>query len=179
MTLPETPILGFAAFSGTGKTTLLTQLIPLLKLRHLRVGLIKHCHHSFEIDHTDKDSYKLRKAGAVPVMLVSRYRRAIITDYLDKKSEDPTLFDQLKFFDQSDLDVILVEGFKRERFPKIELHRPALGKPLLFPDDSSIIAVAVDDELPVSATIPVLDLNNPEGMVSFIIENFLADGTNR
>ena len=165
------PILGFAAFSGTGKTTLLTQLIPLLQARRLRVGLIKHSHHNFEIDHPGKDSYRLRKAGASPIMMVSRYRRAIITEYPD--ATEPRLFDQLPYFDQSLVDIILVEGFKREQFPKIELHRPSLNKPLLFPDDDAIIAIARDGPLPRPVPIPQLDLNRPDNIVAFILDWFL------
>lgn len=168
----QVPIMGVAAFSGTGKTTLLTQLIPLLRAKGLRIGLIKHAHHSFEIDQPAKDSYKLRKAGATPVMLVSRYRRAIIYEYGDLG--EPALDDQLIYIDQSELDLILVEGFKREKFPKIELHRPALGKPLLFPEDECIIAVATDAPLFVQTALPILDLNSPEQIAEFILDRFLS-----
>lgn len=167
----KVPILGFAAFSGTGKTTLLTQLIPLLRARNLRVGLIKHGHHNFEIDHRGKDSYRLRKAGASPIMMVSRYRRAIITEY--PEAIEPSLFDQLAYFDVSRVDIILVEGFKREHFPKIELHRPSLNKPLLFPNDDAIIAIARDAPLPGPTTIPQLDLNRPDNIAAFILDWFL------
>ena len=167
----KVPILGFAAFSGTGKTTLLTQLIPLLQARNLRVGLIKHSHHNFEIDHPGKDSYRLRKAGASPIMMVSRYRRAVITEY--PEAIEPHLFDQLAYFDQSRVDIILVEGFKREHFPKIELHRPSLNKPLLFPNDNSIIAIARDASLPDPVPIPQLDLNRPDNVAEFILDWFL------
>lgn len=170
------PILGFAAFSGTGKTTLLTQLIPLLNASHLRIGLIKHSHHNFDIDHPGKDSYRLRKAGASPVMLVSRYRRAIITEYPDAK--EPSLFEQLQHFDQNDVDLILVEGFKRERFPKIELYRSAMNKPLLFPSDDTIIAVASDQPVPHPTALTQLDLNRPEQIARFILDRFLSDEKN-
>ena len=117
----QIPILGFVAASGTGKTTLLTQLIPILKQSGLRIGLIKHSHHDFEIDQPGKDSFRLREAGASSVMLVSRYRRAMITELTPE--QELRLDDQLKQFDQTELDLILVEGFKAENFPKIELHR--------------------------------------------------------
>jgi molybdopterin-guanine dinucleotide biosynthesis protein B len=168
----KVPLLGFAAFSGTGKTTLLKKLIPLLTARGLRVGLIKHSHHAFEIDHPGKDSYELRRAGANPVMLSSSHRRAIMTEH--RAIREPTLNGELAYFDQTGLDLILVEGFKRERFPKIELHRPALGKPLLFPADDTIIALATDAAPAVEPTIPHLDLNDPERIARFILENFLA-----
>lgn len=165
------PVLGFAAFSGTGKTTLLIQLIPLLKQNGLRVALIKHSHHNFEIDKPGKDSYRLRKAGATSVMLVSRNRRAVITDL--ENADDPHLNEQLKHIDQSELDLVLVEGFKADRFPKIEIHRPALNKPLLYPDDPSIIAVASDLPLPVPENLALLDLNNPGLIADFILKQFL------
>ena len=142
------PILGFAAYSGTGKTTLLAQLIPILKGQGLRVGLIKHSHHNIQIDQPGKDSYRLREAGASPVMLVSSHRRAIITEF--DKVHEPVLDEELLAFDQTGLDLILVEGFKATAFPKIELHRPSLDKPLLYPNDPSIIAVASDCPLDAS-----------------------------
>jgi molybdopterin-guanine dinucleotide biosynthesis protein B len=165
------PLLGFAAFSGTGKTTLLTRLIPLLKGEGLRVGLIKHSHHAFEIDYPGKDSFELRRAGASPVMLSSSHRRAIMTEH--RVIREPSLNEELLHFDQTDVDLILVEGFKRERFPKIELHRSALGMPLLFPGDDSIIAIAADAALPIAPPIPRLDLNDPAQIVRFILKDVL------
>lgn len=169
------PLLGFAAFSGTGKTTLLEQLIPLLTQAGLNVALIKHSHHNFEIDKPGKDSYRLRAAGASPVMLVSSHRRAIITEF--KTITDPKLDDQLKALDQSELDLILVEGFKAEQFPKIELHRPSLQKPLLFTNDPNIIAIATDTELSATQQMNMptqLPLNSPKLIAEFIINNFLG-----
>ena len=162
----QIPILGFVAASGTGKTTLLTQLIPILKKNGLRIGLIKHSHHNFEIDQEGKDSFRLRKAGASPVMLVSRYRRALITEFSQKN--DPRLADQLKQFNQSELDLILVEGFKAEQFPKIEVYRASLEKPLLYPDDPDIIAIATDSALETPAYLKQLELNRPEMIAVFI-----------
>ena len=165
------PILGFAATSGTGKTTLLTQLIPLLKQHNIRVGLIKHSHHNFQIDKPGKDSFRLREAGASPVMLVSSHRRAIITEFAT--AQEPCLDEQLSHFDQSCLDLILVEGFKSELFPKIELHRPSLTLPLLYPDDSSIIAIASDQPLTLQRELVSLDLNNIPQIAQFILQTFL------
>ena len=165
------PLLGFAAYSGTGKTTLLTKLIPRLMAEGLRIGLIKHGHHDFEIDHPGKDSYELRRAGASPVMLSSSRRRAVITEH--RPPREPVLNDELAHFDQTSLDLILVEGFKREAFPKIELHRPALGKPLLFPEDRTIIAIATDAALAPEPPIPRLDLNDPDRIARFILKDFL------
>jgi molybdopterin-guanine dinucleotide biosynthesis protein B len=165
------PILGFAAFSGTGKTTLLTQIIPILKQQGLRIGLIKHSHHNFQIDQPGKDSFRLREAGASPVMLVSTHRRAIITEI--NSAQQPRLDDQLKLFDQSELDLILVEGFKAEQFPKIELHRPSLNKPLLYPNDPDIIAIASDFMLETPDYLAQLDLNQPEMIAAFILNQFM------
>ncbi|MEI6267521.1 MAG: molybdopterin-guanine dinucleotide biosynthesis protein B [Methylococcaceae bacterium] len=166
------PLLGFAAFSGTGKTTLLTQTIPILKHHGLRIGLIKHSHHNFQIDQPGKDSFRLREAGASPVMLVSTHRRAIITEI--NPEQETRLDDQLKLFDQSELDLILVEGFKAEPFPKIELHRPSLNKPLLYPNDPNIIAIASDVTLEAPDTLTQLDINQPEMIAAFILNQFMG-----
>ncbi len=167
----KVPILGFAAASGTGKTTLLTTLIPTLKENGLRIGLVKHSHHNIQIDQPGKDSYRLREAGANPVMLVSSHRRAVITEFQDIK--EPVLDEQLLAFDQSQLDLILVEGFKQTRFPKIELHRSTLNQPLLYPNDLDIVAVASDVPLELPSTIKPLDLNQPAQIADFIIEHFI------
>ncbi len=167
----KVPVLGFAAFSGTGKTTLLTQLIPILKRQGLRIGLIKHSHHNFQIDKPGKDSFRLREAGASPVMLVSTHRRAIITEF--QAIIEPVLDEQLLAFDQSGLDLILIEGFKATQFPKIELHRPSMNMPLLYPNDPSIIAVASDFPLAIPATLAQLDLNQPELIAKFITQQFM------
>jgi len=166
------PLLGFAAFSGTGKTTLLTQTIPILKYHGLRIGLIKHSHHNFQIDQPGKDSFRLREAGASPVMLVSTHRRAIITEI--NPEQETRLDDQLKLFDQSELDLILVEGFKAEPFPKIELHRPSLNKPLLYPNDPNIIAIASDVALETPDMLTQLDINQPEMIAAFILNQFMG-----
>ncbi|CAG7857064.1 hypothetical protein MCAMS1_01778 [biofilm metagenome] len=165
------PILGFAAFSGTGKTTLLTQLIPILKAQGFRIGLIKHSHHNIQIDQPGKDSYRLREAGASPVMLVSSHRRALITEFAAIK--EPVLDDELLAFDQSGLDLILVEGFKATAFPKIEVYRQQLDKPLLYPDDPNIIAVASDVTLELPPNLHWLDLNQPEQVARFIVQHYM------
>jgi molybdopterin-guanine dinucleotide biosynthesis protein B len=166
----EIPILGFVASSGTGKTTLLTELIPQLTARGLRVGLIKHAHHRFDIDHPGKDSYKLREAGATPVLIASRHRWALMVE--TEYQPEPCLNDLIPhLLLQQRLDLILVEGFKHEPFPKIELHRATLGYPLLYPGDSSIIAVATDTPL-TTLSIPQLNLNQIRQLVDFIINRF-------
>lgn len=170
--MPRPPVLGFAAASGTGKTSLLTKLIPLLNAQHLHVGVIKHSHHDFEIDQPGKDSFQLRQAGASPVMLVSPFRRAIISELTP--GPGICLADQLAAFPKSGLDLILVEGFRHETFPKIELCRPSLGKPLLYPNDPSIIAIASDQALSTPPDLPCLALNDPQAIATFIMTIFLS-----
>ena len=160
------PILGFAAWSGTGKTTLLTQLIPLLNDKGLQVGLVKHTHHTFSIDHKGKDSYRLREAGASQVVIASEQCIASISD---RKSEaEPSLQEALAVINTESLDLILVEGFKEEAIPKIELYRKSLGKPYLYPEDSMIFALAEDSDMSTQQSIPHLDLNQPEEIAIFI-----------
>jgi molybdopterin-guanine dinucleotide biosynthesis protein B len=175
MSQSDAKVLGFAGYSGTGKTTLLRQIIPLLKGHGLRVGLVKKSHHAVEIDKPGKDSYELRKAGASPVMLSTPLCRAIITQH--EVPQERSLAEELPFFDQAGVDLILVEGFKLERFPKIELHRPSLGKPLLFPSDTSIIAIATDATLPDEPGIPLFDINSPGIIAEFILDFLGRHGT--
>ena len=165
------PILGFSAYSGTGKTTLLRQLIPLLKARELRVSVIKHAHHHFELDFPGKDSYELRKAGADQTVICTTTRMALITEF-DEPADEPELQEIIESLDTNRVDIILVEGYKDIRFPKIELHRATLGKPILHLNDDSIIAIACDADLPHDPGIPVLDINNTGEIARFIYENF-------
>ncbi len=161
------PVIGFAGWSGTGKTTLLTRLIPWLRAHGLRVALIKHAHHDFDIDHPGKDSFELRRAGAGQVLIASRRRLAWILER--EEQTEPELPALLRQLEANRFDLVLVEGFRHVRFPKIELHRPALGRPLLFPGDDSILAIACDAPLPVAAPIAVLDLNDPPAIGSFVL----------
>ena len=163
----QLPKIGFAAYSGTGKTTLLKKIIPELSKRHFRVAVVKHAHHTFEIDHEGKDSYELRKAGADQLLIGSKQRWAHINE---KPSPDLGLTDYLSLLQADSLDVILVEGFKPEKIPKIELFRPSLGHKPFYPEDDSIVAIATDGELPVSSALPKLDINNPINVCEFIID---------
>lgn len=166
-----TPLLGFCAWgSGIGKTTLLTHLIPILVQRGIRLSVVKHAHHTFDIDHPGKDSYRLREAGAVQMLLGSKKRWALITERsrTDEGQEEVGLFDLLPHMDASKVDVILVEGFKQEHIPKIEVFRPSLNNPLLADSDPNVIAIASDG--PVKTTLPVLDLNNPSVVADFVLD---------
>jgi molybdopterin-guanine dinucleotide biosynthesis protein MobB len=160
------PVLGFAAFSGTGKTTLLKQLIPLLAARGVRVGVIKHAHHNFDIDKPGKDSFELRKAGAHQMLIASSQRQALMTE--NSTPQEPRLDDLITRLDRGKLDLVLVEGFRQAPFPKIELHRQALGKTLLYPQDTDIIAVASDHPADCRE-LPSLDINDSAAIAAFIV----------
>jgi len=164
----DVPLLGFCAFSGTGKTTLLTKLIPLLRAEGLRLGVIKHAHHSFDIDQPGKDSRRLRESGAEQMLIASRHRMAFIRECKGPERE-PRLAELLHCVDTGALDLVLVEGFKREPIPKIELHRPSLGKPLIHAADRHVIAIASDAPLMPLRDLPVLALNRPELILDFVL----------
>ena len=170
LTNARKPVVGFAAWSGTGKTTLLKEIIPLLRDRGIEVGMVKHAHHGFDIDKPGKDSYELRKAGAAQMLVASSRREALVVER--ETGTDPDLNRLLARLDQEALDIILVEGFRHETFPKVELYRAQLGKPPLYPEDDSVIAVATDNALPVVTALPVLDINNPGAIVAFLCARF-------
>lgn len=161
-------ILGFAAWSGTGKTTLLKKIIPQLKEKGIRVGIVKHAHHRFDVDHPGKDSYELRKSGAAQTMIASSQRWALMVE--EEQQDPPSLSGMISRMDYQQLDLVLVEGFKKESINKIELHRPSVGKPLLHPDDPNIIAVASDVPVDLSRDLPLLDLNADQDILHFILE---------
>jgi molybdopterin-guanine dinucleotide biosynthesis adapter protein len=158
-------IFGLAGWSGSGKTTLLAALIPELIARGLSVSTIKHAHHTFDIDQPGKDSWRHRAAGAREVLVGSARRWALMHELRD--AAEPTL-DQL-VARLSPVDLIIVEGFKRDRHAKIAVHRPALGKELLYPDDPQIVAIASDG--PLAAPIPLLPLNDAGAIASFMIDH--------
>ena len=158
------PILAIAAWSGTGKTTLLRQLIPLLKEQGIRPGLIKHTHHNMDVDIPGKDSYELRKAGADQVLVASRQRWALMTE---TPADDPIDFDFLiSRMDTRTLDLILIEGFKDEPIPRILLCRNRRENELKGLMDEHVIAVAGDRQLNVP--VPLLDINDPPQIAAFI-----------
>ena len=173
LTNAHIPILGFAAWSGTGKTTLLRRLLPILAGRGIRVGMIKHAHHDFDVDTPGKDSYELRKAGAAQMLISSRRRWALMVER--PVDREPPLDEVLLELDQELLDLILVEGFKHERYPKIELHRPSFGRPLLHPRDDTIVAIATDAPLDTPVSLPMLDLNSTDEIASYVIDTMMAD----
>lgn len=160
------PLVGFVAYSGTGKTTLLEKVIPELRSMNLRVGLIKHAHHDFDIDTPGKDSWRLRQAGATQVMVASRKRWALMTEH--ETREEPNLQELLSQLDTTRLDLVLVEGFKHEMFPKIELRRSELDRPEIYPQDIHVIAVAHDAPERYRCPLPLLDINQPNQIARFI-----------
>lgn len=168
------PVIGFVACSGTGKTTLLSQLIPLLRDSGLRIAVVKHTHHDFDIDKPGKDSYILRQAGATQTLLASGKRTALIIEH-EAPREEVQLQDCLTHLALDSLDLVLVEGFKHETYPKIELQRGSLEHPARYPQDSHIIAVASDNPTPaqyqqLEGQPPTLDINNPRQICDFILQ---------
>jgi molybdopterin-guanine dinucleotide biosynthesis protein B len=156
-------VFGFAGWSGTGKTTLIEQLIPRLAARGLRVSLIKHAHHGFDIDRPGKDSYRHREAGAGEVMITSAQRWVLMHEL--RGEAEPDLATQIARM--SPCDLVLIEGFKHADIPKLEVHRPSMGRPLLHPSDPNIVAVASD--APVTTALPVLDLGDYDAIVAFVV----------
>lgn len=161
-----TPVLGVIGTSGSGKTTLLTWVVAQLAGQGLRVNIIKHSHHDIELEPPRKDSARLRMAGAAEVMIASPYRIAIMQELRD--APEPSLAEHLARLSPADLT--LVEGYKWEPLPKLEVYRPAVGKPALYPDDAHIVAVASDVARPegLDAAVAWLDLNQPEQVLAWI-----------
>lgn len=159
-------VFGFAGYSGAGKTTLIEKLIPCLVGDGLRVSLIKHAHHGFDLDRPGKDSYRHREAGATEVFLVSSQRWVLMHEL--REDAEPTLEEQLARM--SPCDLVLVEGFKYTRIPKIEIYRAANGKPLIYPENPNVIAVATDDA-GLEAPLPLLDLDAPRQIADFILKH--------
>ena len=163
-------VVGFAGFSGSGKTTLVEALIPVLKSRGLRVSVVKHAHHKFDIDHAGKDTFRHREAGAFEVVVASGKRLALMREF-EKPGELKVHHLIAELYDG--VDWVLVEGFKESDLPKIEVWRPALGKPALYNDDDFIVAIATDapEQIAAGTQRPVLDVNAPEAVVQWLVDN--------
>ena len=156
-------IFGFAGWSGSGKTTLIEQLIPRFVRRGLRVSLIKHAHHTFDVDHPGKDSYRHRHAGAAEILVTSSRRWVLMHEL--RGAHEPSFDEQVKRI--SPCDLLLVEGFKFAPIPKLEVWRAETGEALLHPNDPHIVAVASDSS--VNTKLPLLDLNAHEAIAAFIL----------
>ncbi|MGC1413233.1 MAG: molybdopterin-guanine dinucleotide biosynthesis protein B [Acetobacteraceae bacterium] len=157
-------VLGIVGWSGSGKTTLLTKLIPLLRAHGLTVSTVKHTHHGFDMDRPGKDTYRHREAGAHEVLVAAGTRWALLHEVVGQEPELPQLLARMQ-----PVDLVLVEGYKTHRFPKLEVHRMALGKPPIWPDQPDIVAIAADS--PLSADRVVLPLNDPDAIVAWIIQS--------
>lgn len=161
-------VVGFAGFSGSGKTTLVERLIPALRLKGLRVSVVKHAHHHFDIDHAGKDTYRHREAGAFEVVVASDQRMALMREF--EVAKRPTVHQLLAELYEG-VDWVLVEGFKESDLQKVEVWRAASGKPARYPEDDFITAIVTDspEQLPRPTQLPVLDLNDPDAVVDWLI----------
>jgi molybdopterin-guanine dinucleotide biosynthesis protein B len=157
-------VFGFAGWSGSGKTTLIEQLIPRFVAQGLRVSLIKHAHHAFDIDRPGKDSYRHREAGCQEVVVCSAKRWVLMHEA--RGEPEPTLEDLIARM--SPCDLLLIEGYKFHPIPKLEVWRKETGEPLLHPNDPHIVAVASDAG--VETKLPLLDLNDVDGVAGFILK---------
>jgi molybdopterin-guanine dinucleotide biosynthesis protein B len=161
---------GFAGYSGSGKTTLVERLIPVLRLQGLRVSVVKHAHHRFDIDHPGKDTYRHREAGAFEVVIASNRRLALLREF---EQETQLTVHQLLAELYEGVDWVLVEGFKDSDLLKIEVWRASANKPARYPDDDFIVALATDSPqaLPQPTLRPLLDLNDPEAIAQWLVSN--------
>jgi molybdopterin-guanine dinucleotide biosynthesis adapter protein len=163
-------VVGFAGYSGSGKTTLVERLIPALKMRGLRVSVVKHAHHKFDIDHPGKDTYRHREAGAFEVVVASSQRLALIREF-ERPAELSAHHLLAELYEG--VDWVLVEGFKESDLLKVEVWRAAAGKPALYVNDDFVAAIATDspDDLPQPTLRPVLDLNDPDALAQWLVDN--------
>jgi molybdopterin-guanine dinucleotide biosynthesis adapter protein len=163
-------VVGFAGYSGSGKTHLVERLIPALKMRGLRVSVVKHAHHNFDIDHPGKDTYRHREAGAFEVVVASDRRLALMREF-----EQPAKLSVHHLLAElyDGVDWVLVEGFKDSNLLKVEIWRPDAGKPARYPDDDFIVAIATDaaNRLPEPTLRPVLDLNDADAIAQWLVDN--------
>ena len=156
-------IIGLAGWSGSGKTMLITRVVPVLVGRGLKVATVKHAHHAFDLDQPGKDSWLHRHAGASEVAVVSSRRWALVHEL--RGEPEPPLAEILEKL--SPVDVVIIEGFKRHAHPKLEVFRAAVGKPVLYPDDDCVVAIASDGPLP-QAPLPVVDLDDTERIADIL-----------
>lgn len=163
-------LLGLTGWSGNGKTVLLTALIPLFVARGLRVSTIKHAHHEFDLDQPGKDSWRHREAGAAEVLIASARRWALLHEMAGAEPELPELLSRL-----APCDLVLIEGFKADPHPKIEVFRPSLGRAPIWPGRPDIVAVASDAPLPLACDRPVLPLNRPEAVAGWALAHLGFD----
>jgi molybdopterin-guanine dinucleotide biosynthesis protein B len=163
-------VVGFAGYSGSGKTTLVEKLIPVLKLRGLRVSVVKHAHHKFDIDHPGKDTFRHRQAGAFEVVVASQNRLALIREF--EQPAELTVHQLIAELYEG-VDWVLVEGFKHSDLTKIEVWRASSGKPTRYADDDYVVAIATDSpgQLPTATLRPVLDLNDADAVADFLVNN--------
>lgn len=163
-------VVGFAGYSGSGKTTLVERLIPALKLRGLRVSVVKHAHHDFDIDHPGKDTFRHREAGAFEVVVASTKRLALMREF-----EQPAQLNVHHLLAElwGGVDWVLVEGFKGSNLLKVEVWRAQAGQPARYPDDDFIVAIATDSpgRLPLETLRPVLPLNDPDAVAQWLVDN--------
>ncbi len=157
-------VMGIVGWSGSGKTSLVVQVLPILKARGLRVSTMKHAHHRFDVDKPGKDSFRPREAGASEVLVVTSSRWVL----MHESREEPEPSIEALIERMTPLDLLLIEGFKTHQHPKIEIYRESEGKALLCPEDSGIVAVASDAPLS-NLSIPCLDLNDPGAVAEFIL----------
>jgi molybdopterin-guanine dinucleotide biosynthesis protein B len=162
-------VIGIAGYSGSGKTTLIERVIPELVKAGLRVSLIKHAHHEFEVDHPGKDSYRHRHAGCTEVLVSSPKRWALMHEL--RGAPEPPLQEQLRQFKPCDL--VIVEGYKNQPIPKVEVHRKVNKAPLLYPGDKNVVAVATDE--PLDTPLPQFDLGDAAAVAGFIVHHLGLD----
>jgi molybdopterin-guanine dinucleotide biosynthesis protein B len=156
-------VIGLAGWSGSGKTTLITKVIPVLVARGLKVSTIKHAHHAFDIDRPGKDSWQHREAGACEVVVASSRRWAVVHEL--RNEPEPPLEALLAKLGPADL--VIIEGFRKHAHPKLEIYRASVAKPLIYPQDDCVVAIASDAPLP-HAQLPVLMLDDIEGIANVL-----------
>ena len=159
-------VFGLAGWSGSGKTTLVTRLVPALIRRGISVSTLKHAHHDFDIDQPGKDSWRHRSAGATEVLVASAKRWALMHEH--RGGAEPSAAELMK--QMTPVDLLIVEGFKREKHDKIEIHRRETQKPLLYPDDTNIVAVLSDEPLP-DCKLPVIDIDDVAAIADFMVRH--------